>query len=281
MTLILANDLHKSYGSHNVLKGISFAVEEGEIFGILGPSGSGKTTLIEILIGHNLADNGVSELFGVSSTQLREIELNSIGAVMDKSGLFDRLTCWQNLDIFRRIYDIPITSVEEGLKLVGLFDSKDKKVIELSKGMKQRLVIARALIHKPRLLVLDEPTSGLDPNTAAEIHSLILKLKSLGVTVLIVTHNMKEAHKLCNNVAFLFDGKFIECGSPDTICERYNINKKFILRFEDGTRETYIDNQENRVLISTMLLKENLVSIQSTQVDLGDVFLELTGKELV
>jgi len=203
----------KSFGSQKVLSDVTFAVKEREIFGLLGPSGAGKTTIINILT-HQLDADGGSYETGVPPLET--------GLMLDADGLFTRLNCLENLNTFADIYGIPRKRSLETLKSVGLEDAAKKPVNKLSKGMRQRLALARAILHKPKVLFLDEPTSGLDPATARGIHKLIQGLCDNGATVFLTTHNMDEAIKLCNHVALLHKGIIVEQGVPAEICERYD-----------------------------------------------------------
>lgn len=281
MSVIAISDLYKSFGEKEVLKGIDFKVDEGEILGVLGPSGAGKTTLIEIMIGHLESDRGVSKIFDVSSSQLKDDSYSKIGTVLDEAGLFDRLTCRQNLEIFRKIYSISKNEVEDVLRKVGLYESSNIAVDKLSKGMKQRLVLARAIMHKPRLLFLDEPTSGLDPSTSQLIHKLLLELKQKGTTILLVTHNMQEATDLCDKVAFLFDGKIIEYDTPARICDKHNeLNQIKIVTNHDEELKVP-NNKESYSKLLNVLKDSEIKSIHSSEPNLGEVFISLTGKELI
>ena len=204
----------KSFGDKKVLKSVTFDASGGEIFGLLGPSGSGKTTIINILTGQLAADSG--ELF-VSDSE--------IGLVMEHEALFSRLSVLDNLLVFGKIHKIPKARCLDALERVGLLGERKTPARKISRGMRQRLMLARAVLHEPKILFLDEPTSALDPLTARGIHQLIRELKEGGATVFLTTHNMEEATHLCDRVVMLHGGGIIEQGSPKEICQRYNATK--------------------------------------------------------
>lgn len=214
--MIQLKNVVKRFGDHTVLSGVTFEAKEKEIFGLLGPSGAGKTTIINILTNQLKADSGICSS-GVSPFET--------GLMLDEDGLFMRLNCIENLNVFADIYRISRSKSMEALQNVGLADAAKKSVNKLSKGMRQRLALARAILHDPKVLYLDEPTSGLDPATARGIHKLILGLRDRGATVFLTTHNMEEAVKLCDHVALLHKGKIVEQGAPTEICQRYNAVK--------------------------------------------------------
>ena len=214
--MIKMSNVVKRFGKQTVLCDVSLEAHDQEIFGLLGPSGAGKTTIINILTGKLDAESGSHD---IGATPFET------GLMLDEDGLFVRLSCMANLNVFADIYGMPHSKSMEALESVGLGKAAKKPVNELSKGMRQRLALARAILHKPKVMFLDEPTSGLDPLTARGIHKLILGLREDGATVFLTTHNMEEAVKLCDRVALLNKGKIVEHGAPLELCERYNAMK--------------------------------------------------------
>lgn len=214
--MIQMTNIVKRFGDKTVLRDVNFRVEKQEIFGLLGPSGAGKTTIINILTGQVAPDGGSFEV-GASSKET--------GLMLEEDGLYARLTTSENLNLFAGIYGVSKNKVRRALHSVGLGNELKTPVAKLSKGMRQRLVIARAILHDPKVLFLDEPSAALDPATARGIHKLITDLRDQGATIFLTTHNMEEAVDLCDKVALLHEGKIVEYGSPREICDKYHSYK--------------------------------------------------------
>lgn len=277
---IKINNISKSFGSKKVLDGINLDVEEGEVFGLLGPSGAGKTTLIKILTGQLKGEHGTTAINGINSQQLKSTDYSSFGIMMDNFGVYERLSCFDNLKVFARIYRLDEENIRAALSAVGLESAGKTAAGNLSKGMKNRLRLARVFMINPSVLFLDEPTSGLDPATSEDIQQLILAEKKKGKTIFLTTHNMAEAEKLCDHVALLHKGKIVEYGSPQEVCRRYNHQKKLLIHLTDGTdKEIPTDTHAAEMVYE--LMKNNMVeTIHSSEPNLETVFLELTGEEL-
>ncbi len=279
-TAITINKISKSFGEKKVLDGIDLNIRKGEIFGLIGPSGAGKTTLIKILTGQLRADGGNSEINGKNSEKLTKSDYKGYGIMMDNFGVYERLSCYDNLKIFADIYNIKKEEIYKALNSVGLSDCVKKAASDLSKGMKSRLRLARVFMINPTVLFLDEPTSGLDPTTAEDIQRLIQAEKDKGKTIFLTTHTMTEAEKLCDNIALLNDGKIIEYGAPDEICRKYNNRKKIMIHLTNGTDIEIPHSAESASKISQLLKDGTIETIHSTEPNLEWVFTELTGKEL-
>ena len=272
--MIVVKNVTKKFGQKVALEEISFEVNKGEIFGFLGPSGSGKTTMIKILTGQLNADSGQTELLGKVSEKLTPADLEQIGLVSDTSGFYEKLSLYKNLQAYAKLYGKSNARVDEVLKQVDLYESKNLAAEKLSTGMKQRMFLARALINKPQVLFLDEPTSGLDPTTSKKIHELLLELKEAGTTIFLTTHDMNEATLLCDRLSLLNRGHLIEYGTPSSIIQKYNHEKKVQLTFADETH-TQITFEE---LGQTDLAQ--VVAIHSCEPTLEEIFIQLTGEKL-
>ncbi|MDE5909729.1 MAG: ABC transporter ATP-binding protein [Lachnospiraceae bacterium] len=271
------NHIVQRFGEKEVLRGIDLKVQRGEIFGLLGPSGAGKTTLIKILTGQLCQTDGEAVLLGSDTKHAQKIH-QKLGMMMDNFGLYERLSVNDNLKLFAGVYGVSRKKVDEALKKVGLIEDKKCPAMKLSKGMRSRLSLARAVMAEPEVLFLDEPTSGLDPVTASEIHQLIQQEQKRGATVFLTTHNMEEAHKLCNHVALLNDGMIVEYGEPEEVCRRYNHQNKLQIRLYDGKQIELPNNKEAADRIKEYLEEEAVETIHSTEPSLETVFMELTGR---
>ena len=272
--MIKVERVTKRFGDNIALNQISFSINEGEIFGFLGPSGSGKTTMINILTGQLQANSGKTELLGKDSQKLLPSDFEELGLVGDTSGYYEKLTLYNNLLLFARLYGVSKSRIEEILRQVGLYDSKDTPAEKLSTGMRQRMLLARALINYPKVLFLDEPTSGLDPTTSKKIHKLLQELKERGTTIFLTTHDMNEATLLCDNLALLNKGDLIEQGSPSEIIQKYNTEKKVAVTYSDSTKKVvrFEDLQQEDY--------KKMMTIHSCEPTLEDIFIKLTGEKL-
>ena len=279
--MIEMKGIKKTFGTKVALDDIHFSAAKGEIFGLLGPSGAGKTTIIRILTGQIHADEGESVLFGENTKKLSEQLYGKIGMVLDNSGLYTRLTCYDNLIMYCQIYGIHKEEIDRVLDEVELTEARKRPVSKLSKGMIQRLILARAIIHKPQILFLDEPTSGLDPATAYKIHHLIFELRKNGTTIFLTTHNMEEASLMCDHVILLNDGKIVEYGVPDELCRKYNKSKSVKMMIT-GKGMIELPNDGSAAGEISEYFQNNLVeTIHSGEPNLEAVFLKLTGRRLV
>ena len=224
-----------------------------------------------------MADNGQSSILGQDSRKLTSQELGKIGLVGDTSGFYEKISLYNNLLFYSKYYGIDKTTVDNLLKRVGLYDSRKTVAEKLSTGMKQRMLLARALINKPRVLFLDEPTSGLDPATSQTIHSLILELKAAGTAIFLTTHDMNEATLLCDKLALLNEGRLVEQGSPKDLIQKYNQNKQVKLSYQDGSERILDFTELGQAMASD---SEKIIAIHSCEPTLEDIFIQLTGGKL-
>jgi ABC-2 type transport system ATP-binding protein len=277
---VKAESISHSFTGHQVLDKVSFQVQKGEIFGLLGPSGAGKTTLIKILTGQLSPDSGTAELFGRDTRKLSAKERRQIGVMMDNLGLYDRLSIYNNLAFYADILHVSRHRINDILKELGLYEARNRAVSKLSKGMANRLSLARALMNDAQILFLDEPTAGLDPVTTREIHHTLRQQKEQGCTIFLTTHNMYEAQNLCSQVALLDGGKIIDMGSPTNICQKYNHLNRLNITLKDGRHITLENDSSSAPAVKEYLEKNMITSIHSTEPTLETVFIELTGKGL-
>ncbi|API92980.1 MULTISPECIES: ABC transporter ATP-binding protein [unclassified Virgibacillus] len=279
--IIAVEGIQKSFGQHVALKDVRFHVEEGEIFGLLGPSGSGKTTTIKILTGELGQTAGRVKVLGMNSKQMGTADFKSkIGILSDNSSLYERLTIYDNLKLFCKLYHAPLKQIDAILREVNLYDERKKTVSKLSKGMKQRVLLAKALIHKPKLVFLDEPTSALDPGNMAHIHRGLRKLNEAGTTIFLTTHNMEEANSLCHRVAFLHEGEIVELDDPDELRYKHSTHAFHIETYE-GERIVIKNTPDNADRIKELIVYNRVKSMQTDKPTLGQIFLKVTGEELV
>ena len=278
--MIRANRICKSFAGKEVLSGIDLDIKPGMIFGLLGPSGAGKTTLIKVITGQLDSDSGNVSVFGKSVSDLTGTDKKQIGIMMDEHGIYERLSCTDNLKVFADIYGISHSKIMPALEEVGLKEAAGKPAMKLSKGMRARLRLARVFMVSPKLIFLDEPTSGLDPMTMKYIHKLILSRKAAGCTVFLTTHNMEEAAALCDEVALLNEGKIVDKGNPSDICRRYDHKRTVSIHLKTG-EDLNLDYSEGSADRICALLRQGMIeTIHSSEPTLETVFIELTGRNL-
>lgn len=309
MGVIIIDDLYKSYGDIRAVDGVSFEVEQGEIFGLLGPNGAGKTTLISMLCCLLEPTSGTAMIDGKDVSKDGMNVRSVIGVVPQEVSLYPALSAYDNLKFYGKMYDMPIDQLEERiehlLKTVGLEERAVDLIKRYSGGMKRRINIAAALIHNPKVLLLDEPTLGLDPQTRIKIHELIKKLNEDGVTILLTTHYMDEAEKLCNRVGIMDNGRIVVVDTverllelvggidiihveaeeiPSVLIERIS-KMKGVEKVSRHNRGLHIETMNGRELLPKIVIEigSSSVKIKSVQIkepNLESVFIHLTGKEL-
>ena len=229
MQAIEVKNLTREYNGLRAVDDLSFSVEPGEIFGFLGPNGAGKTTTIKILTGQLRPTSGVAKVMDCDVVDERQKLKPQIGVVFDNQNVYERMSARDNLRFYARLYRVKKARVEEMLEQVGLTGRAKDKINTYSNGMKQRVLIARALLHKPKVLFLDEPTRGLDPNVARDIRAIVVNLAKQGMTVFLTTHYIEEADNLSDRVAILDQGRIVTLGAPEDLKAEHGQDEKATL----------------------------------------------------
>jgi ABC-2 type transport system ATP-binding protein len=281
---IVVDDIKYNYGDIQAVKGITFKVTEGEIFGFLGPNGAGKSTTIKMLTGQLKPKNGNITVLGLDITKKTGKIQEQIGICFERTNLYENMSAIENLKLFADLFGMKRFDGDELLTRVGLKGREKDRVSGYSKGMKQRLMIARALVNKPKILFLDEPTEGLDPASADNIRHVILKERERGATVFLTTHDMLEADKLSHRVAFINDGEIVALDTPHNLKQQYGkrviqaqINKG---NGELENREIVMDNENTAEDLQRLFNREKVVTIHSEEASLEDIFIRITGRGL-
>jgi len=280
---ISVNNIKYNYGEIQAVKGITFDVEEGEIFGFLGPNGAGKSTTIKMLTGQIYPKEGEITVLGLDVTRKSGLVQAQIGICFERTNLYEQMTAIENLKLFADLYGVKKFDPEELLSRIGLKGREKDRVSTYSKGMKQRLMVARSLVNKPKILFLDEPTAGLDPTSSDNIRHIILEERERGATVFLTTHDMLEADKLSHRVAFINDGEIVALDTPHNLKQKYG--KRFIkaqIETDQGLeeREISMDNSSTAKDVQTLFKKEKVVTIHSEEASLEDIFILITGRRL-
>jgi ABC-type multidrug transport system ATPase subunit len=277
-----ARDLRYSYGDRVAVDGVSFSLARGEILGLLGPNGAGKSTVIKMLIGLLPPDAGTIAVLGMQMpAQRRDIQAR-IGVVFEEKNLYPTLTGRENLAFFARLFGLRGVEVDAFLARVGLDGRGGDRVSSYSKGMRQRLTVARALLNQPDVLFLDEPTDGLDPVSARSIRGLIREEAERGVAVLLTTHDMYEADDLSDRVAFINEGRILALDAPERLKLLHGRRSVRVRREVGGqVEETVValDGDAGEQL-RTLVAHEGLLTIHTEEATLEDVFVDFAGRRL-
>ncbi|MDD4601349.1 Vitamin B12 import ATP-binding protein BtuD [bioreactor metagenome] len=277
--MIQIKNLRKEYGNRTVLNNVSLSIEKGEIFGLLGPNGAGKTTLIRILTMLASHSGGAITINNLQLPEEARKIKSLLGCVPQHLNLDGELTAWENLELHGRLHHIPMQErrqrIDELLEYVELSDRAADMASTFSGGMKRRLMIARALMHRPKILFLDEPTVGLDPQVRRRLWDLILSLNHQGLTVLLTTHYIEEAEALCQRVAILEKGKLVITGTPADL--RCKVGQYAVEWTEsDGIKFRFFTVRAEAVTFMNSL--DTSTTLRNT--NLEDVFVELTGRKV-
>ena len=276
MKAIEVENLSRSFNSLRAVDNISFSVEAGEIFGFLGHNGAGKTTTIRMLSGQLLPTTGRGSVAGCDIVTEQQRLKPLIGVVSEHQNLYERMSGRENLEFAARLYGQSEARINPALEQVALFDRASDKVQNYSNGMKQRLLIARSILHRPQIIFLDEPTRGLDPLVGREIRRLIVDMSNQGVTIFLTTHYMEEADQLCERVAFLSEGRIVALDKPSnlkTLHGQDHVN----VTLDDGQSLSIALNSEE---LQRLLANGKVRTLHSAEATLEEVFIELAGRRL-
>lgn len=289
--LLECQNLCKSFGKKQILKDVSFEIDEGDILAFIGPNGSGKTTTIKLILGLQKIDKGSVSInnYDIEKDFVKAIE--KVGAIVENPDTYMYLTGWQNLKIIANLYkDVSDKEIMDIVKLVGLEKRINDKVSKYSLGMRQRLGIARALINKPNVLILDEPTNGLDPEGIKDLRNLLKKLASDGMGILISSHNLAELESFCNKVLIIDNGKIIETSKVNEFKSNGN---KYIFKVSNtdnlevegiyqvkGDEFAYDGSKEEIAKLIKTLVKKNvdIYEVKMEELTLEEAFLKKTGE---
>jgi ABC-2 type transport system ATP-binding protein len=303
MDTVIADKLRKSYNTFPAVDGISFSVGKGEIFGLLGPNGAGKTTTIKMLSGMLKPSSGTALIMGYDVIRNPVAVKKSIGVVPETSNLYPELTCFENLLFAGRLYGINSdearAKADELLDLFGLKEKRDALFAKLSSGMKRRLTMAVSLIHDPPVLFLDEPTTGLDVMSARALREIIEGLKNRGISILLTTHYIEEADRLCDRIAIMVKGRIIVIDMPDALKKSVRAEKAVEIRFTPPAEKRtmhiataykiekredllrfYTDDIDLFLSDASAFAKANglkIEAINTVTASLEDAFVEITG----
>lgn len=306
MDAVIVKELKKSYNTFPALDGISFSIRQGEVFGLLGPNGAGKTTTIKILSGLSKPSSGSVHIMGLDIVRDTLKVKKCIGVVPETSNLYPELSCFENLLFAGRLCGISTKKVQSKsddlLKLFGLEEKRNTTFGKLSSGMKRKLTVAASLIHDPQVLILDEPTTGLDVMSARALREIIQTLKERGITILLTTHYIEEADRLCDRIAIIVKGKIVTIDTPDALKKSVSTEKAVDVRISSyspfiekefskiSTAAKYEKREEMfRFFIKDLdaflsefsaFIKEQGLSVEAVRTltpSLEDAFVEITG----
>ncbi len=309
MSIINVTNLRKLYGEFEAVKGISFSIEQGEVFGLLGPNGAGKTSTINMMIGLSRPTSGHIRIDGIDAIKDIKKVQKIIGVIPDENNLYGEMDGFDNLCFCASLYGMRKAEREKrAIQLLEQFDltkAGNRLFKTYSKGMKRKLTIAAGIIHNPKILFLDEPTTGIDVESARQIRELILNLKKQGKTIFITTHYLEEAQRLCDRIAFIVNGKIVKIGTVDELMEDMEAGHKIKLQLGSsikGMKEALENNfsdcrvempDENSCLIISkepialypileFLNSKGISVYEAKQIkpSLEDVFVKITGTSL-
>jgi len=280
---IEVQELRYFYGKIRAVDGISFEVLPGRILGFLGPNGAGKSTTIKMLTGMLVPRDGKATLLGMDVKKHRKDIQQRIGICFEEKNLYLNMTAVENLKFFARLFGIKGYSPQEALERVGLSDRHDDRVKKYSKGMRQRLMVARALVNNPDILFLDEPTDGLDPVSSRAIRAIVKEEADRGAAVFLTTHDMNEADQLSDQVAFINEGKIVALDTPESLKLQHGTRAVKVRAKQDGEvveRVVELDAGDAGEQLKQAVATPGLMTIHTEEATLEDIFVKLTGRGL-
>ena len=284
--MIKVENLYHSYSNDDnfAVNDVNFEIKKGEIFGFLGPSGAGKSTTQNILVGLLQLQKGSVEVAGYDVKHIKNKMFNKIGMSFEQSNVYSKMSGLENLEFYRKLFDVKTRDPMELIKLVGL-DGKEKvKAGKYSKGMKHRLTFARSMINNPEIWFLDEPTTGLDPSIASNIKDIIREENEKGVTIFLTTHNMYIADELCDRVAFIVDGKIRLIDSPKELKLKYGEKLVDVEYVKEGelikdSFSTVVEKDKKR--LGEVIEKYEIQTMHTKEATLEEIFIKVTGRGLI
>ncbi len=281
---IIVQDLTYRYGSLLAVDHINFEVDSGEIVGFLGPNGAGKTTTVKMLTGQLRPQEGQAVLLGYDvAKETKEVQ-SRIGVCFEQANLYEQMSALDNLSLFAELFSAADFNGYALLKRVGLAGREKDKVANYSKGMKQRLMVARSLVNSPQIIFLDEPTAGLDPVSSEAIGNIILEERKRGATIFLTTHDMWEADKLCDRVAFMNQGRIAAIDTPHHLKQQYGkrslVAEVAVTGGSLEKREIGMDTKATARAVEELFQREKVVTLHSEEATLEDIFIKITGRRL-
>jgi ABC-2 type transport system ATP-binding protein len=280
--VVVVNNLMKKYGQRLAVAGLSFSVGPGQTLGLLGPNGAGKTTTMRMLMGLSRPSSGSISIFGIPlANGLKQVH-SRIGVVFEKPNLMENLSAYQNLALSCKLYGQPLSRIQSLLERMDLWSRARDPVRSYSKGMRQRILIIRALIHEPELLFLDEPCSGLDPVSSRIIRDYLLELKRGGITIILTSHDMTEVDELCDQIGFINHGELVVMAEPRELKERFGQSGlKVTFRQDSQISEAVIaPTSENLGWLAGLYAENRVVAVHSMEATLDEIFRKLSDSKL-
>ena len=280
MKAIEVENLSRAFNSLRAVDNISFSVEAGEIFGFLGHNGAGKTTTIRMLSGQLLPTSGRGRVAGCDIVTEQQRLRPLIGVVSEHQNLYERMSGRENLEFAARLYGQDIGRIDAALEQVDMLDRARDKVQNYSNGMKQRLLIARSILHRPEIVFLDEPTRGLDPVVGREIRRLVTDMSNQGVTIFLTTHYMEEADQLCDRVAFLSEGRIVALDTPNNLKTAHGQNQVNVTLNNGEHLSIALDGPGAGNELQQLVNNGQVRTLHSAEATLEEVFIQLSGRRL-